>query len=1182
MVYISRLTLKGFKSFPQRPVSVLLEPGFTAITGPNGSGKSNIFDAIRFALGENSPKMLRHNKMSDLINDQVREESAAARVSMTLDNSDKSLPVDSDRVVVTRELHKNGDSAYYVEGKRVQRNQYLEFLGVAHLSPDGLNIIAQGTIQRLAELTPDERRAAVEQYLGLKHFDEKKSEAMARLREADNELAISFAKLDERREAIERLQSERNDSMRLRQVQHEIARVRKAGLLRDIERLDSETESAKKRLEELNAQRVQAEKGIVALEGEKKGLEAERDAYYSTSIAGPNRRLTELDVAVGQFRRETEELQERKRKLLEGKAALEQAIPQLQGMHASSRAELDGLQQKVDSLRSRISAVEGETAGLREQAGQKAGRRDELAAAKESLLPRQGSLLEARRVLEERSSLLKAELRSVAERSAKTRGDLAELQKKHGDLASMSQSFSGMVEEIAKSLPEKKERLQQLEGSAETQKAQRRRLAKDISQAEAVLEDATQTVTKYVSGRELAERFFGEELNATKVEELARSGAVDGFRGVLSSHISYDQKYAAAVRAAGRDWVSAFLVDDMGSLVQLATMAKKLRTGRVGILPISELEGTPVLEPPAEEGVLGNVADFVRCDKGDAPAVDFVFGNTLLVDTAKKAFVLARRGHRCVTLNGDLFEPKAAAMETGRLSELTLTEIGLSDPDSIRVAEESLKALKESLDRRKKSREKLEESIESLDSQKFSLGLEVRELQSSLKNYRYFAKRYAVMTARAARRVAAGESLIKRLETRGASLQRRIDSVAARLARVEQRTAALGVAKIDQEATELEAQLASISADIEARNRSVLSLNAEISSYEARLNGEVRPRLVQIEKSLRQSAAELESALAELPRTDAKIAELGERLQTLSQEEKRVREEDERALPRLRELESLVKAKDQETSAVRQRLLRIERDVLKAEGTIEGLLASRSLTSNELSSLGVEEPVFYASGFDSLLADLQGEERELRDRVNLLAVQSYYEAFASYRKASERRNELEKDRNAIVSFIDKVEKEKKAAFMLAFEKLDKEVRAIFAKLTGSDGWLELEDPEDPFAGGMFMMARFQSNTARESSSLSGGEKAITAVPFLLAFQSIYPSGFYLFDEVDAALDQVYAQGLGSLMAEWSSRAQIISISFKESVVGRATNLIGVYRTNGLSNAVRIRKEVQVDVRTEQR
>lgn len=1179
MVYISRLTLKGFKSFPQKPVTIQFENGLNSITGPNGSGKSNIIDAIKFVLGENSPKNLRHSKMSDIIYDQSREENPYARVSLTLENDDRSIPVEEERVVITREIRKNGESSYFINSRKVSRNQYLEILSAAHISYDGMNIIAQGTIQRLAELSPDEKRAAVEQFLGLKHFDERKAEAMARLREADNQLAISFAKLDERREAIERLQKEKNDALRYRHVQHEISRIRKAMILKNIDKIVGELEELKKKQGDLALQKASTEDLISKIEEEKKEIEQQRDEYYTAKIAGPSKRLTEIGLEISRLENERYSLNERKKQLIDLKLQLDEAIPRLSDMLRAAEEERNSLVSHIEDLKSRINErlerltnLTSKSETLRQERWSK---QQELAkvSVKDAIL--QGKII----VYEKRQSELRSKLSEIEKLVISIREELQESERKQEDFTKMNELFKQKVEELSKALQSESQELVSLNGQIESVEKQRKKLAAELTDAERIFNESVKTIARYSSGLEIAEKFFQSELNIGKVRELAESGAVEGFYGVLSSLITYSKRYSDAIKAVGGDWLNAFVVRDLNGLLQLATLAKRLKVGRIRILPLAELRGLPVIEVPLNSNALGRLSEYIECDSIFKPAVEFVFGNVILTSSAKAAFVLSRSGYRCVTLHGDIFEPQGPAMETGQLAEASLKDIGLTDPESIKLAEESLKALGESIERRKKSLERLDKLQAELKDKRFKKMVKIKEEESNLKTYRIFIKRYERLVAKAAKKVEGLRRKIDSTERKSSSISVKIQKLSEAISLLQAKRSSLKLEELKGRMQEIENELSSSSNEKDLLSGEISTLNAEVSVFEARMNGEVIPRIGQLTSSLQKSEQDLKNINDQLPAIEERLLNLEQDLRKLYEEEKIVREEDERALPRLKELEQMISKKEQQINSERQKLLRLDKESIKVEGSIQMLQQEKQRLEAEISSLGITEDVYYSPSLEVLLSDLLAEEEELRNRVNLLAPQTYQEAYLSYRNASERRNELERDRNAIVNFVNKVEAEKKEVFMRAFEKLDKEVRSIFSTLTGGEAWLELENPDDPFAGGIFLMAKFQG-TARESSSLSGGEKAIVAVALLLAFQSIYPSGFYLMDEVDAALDPMYAQGLGRLLAEWSKKAQIIVISFKESIVEKASNIIGVYMAGGSSNVVRLRKEVALGVRAE--
>ncbi|MFC1507596.1 AAA family ATPase, partial [Thermoproteota archaeon] len=258
MVYIKRIDLRGFKTFG-RKASVRLNQGLTVITGPNGSGKSNILDSLRFALGELSPKELRGGSISDLISKtNVANPPRSVYVAVQFDNSDRRLPIDSSSVTISREFHKGGEGIYRINSRRSSRKQLTELLSSADINVGGYNIVPQHAITRLAEVTSEERRKIVEDLVGLGTYDARKTEAQGQLNQADTNIRIASARVDEVRLRVESLEKERNDFLRHSTLIKEIARLESqiisnkiSDLKKEIENIKNENQSKESQLNKL-------------------------------------------------------------------------------------------------------------------------------------------------------------------------------------------------------------------------------------------------------------------------------------------------------------------------------------------------------------------------------------------------------------------------------------------------------------------------------------------------------------------------------------------------------------------------------------------------------------------------------------------------------------------------------------------------------------------------------------------------------------------------------------------------------------------------------------------------------------------------------------------------------------------------------------------------------------------
>ena len=201
MPYIKKIELKGFKSFGSQTVKVALDKGFTAITGPNGSGKTNIMDALLFSLGELSTRRLRAENAAKLIfhgsETAGLEKAKMAKVIIQFDNTDGLMAVDTVTVTVSREVYRNGQSVYRLNGRRISRTHILEILSMAGISSASQNIIPQGTITRLTDVNPMERRKIIEDLVGIAQYDAEKAEAEEKLRTAEISIRTAMGRVEE-------------------------------------------------------------------------------------------------------------------------------------------------------------------------------------------------------------------------------------------------------------------------------------------------------------------------------------------------------------------------------------------------------------------------------------------------------------------------------------------------------------------------------------------------------------------------------------------------------------------------------------------------------------------------------------------------------------------------------------------------------------------------------------------------------------------------------------------------------------------------------------------------------------------------------------------------------------------------------------------------------------------------
>jgi len=288
LVHVKKVEIFGFKSFGFKNTTVQFEPGLVSISGPNGSGKSNILDAIQFALGENKLKTLRVDKLRSLIHDIEgnRRGPKMTRSSVHFDNSDRKIPVDSDIVEITREMNEHGESIYYLNKKKTTRGQVLDLLDMANAGLGQLNAIQQGTVTRISEFTSEEKRQTIEDLIGLSYFDEKKTEALKQLDDADRRFEIATAKMGEIKKRIDELEEERNQKLRHDILERELNRYKAMAAANEMKVVLSQKTSKESTLStmtteitEFDGQRTVLKTEIDVLDSEKSKIMTKADNY---------------------------------------------------------------------------------------------------------------------------------------------------------------------------------------------------------------------------------------------------------------------------------------------------------------------------------------------------------------------------------------------------------------------------------------------------------------------------------------------------------------------------------------------------------------------------------------------------------------------------------------------------------------------------------------------------------------------------------------------------------------------------------------------------------------------------------------------------------------------------------------------------------------------------------------
>jgi len=1180
VVYIKRVEINGFKSFGKHTI-INLDKGLICITGPNGSGKSNILDAITFALGENSSRVLRVDRLHSLIHDNGESKAKKVRVSITFDNSDRGIPIDSDTVSIAREMSMDSnESEYYLNGKHVSRSTLTNMLEASLVSANRLNIVQQGMVMRIAELNREERRRIIEDILGLSYFDEKKEEAKKQLDEADRRLEVALAKIGEIRKRIDELEHERNDQLRFEFLEHEIARLKSVKLTNMLKNISLKISMLKDKVKEKEQEIVKVSKELELVRGKINAVESEKNVFMK-EVDGVSRTKAEISKKVSTLVFKAEQL----RAMIDTNKSripiLGNTISKVMKERDALKAKLATIDKDVAILNNRLMELEDKKRMLNSQLTNINSKLEELTNKNNALNANINKINEKITALKETYSSIELQIASMNERLKILDSNREELEKRKDRLSNDINALEDLIAKLKDSRGNIMKELEDIRSEYARVKEKRDRLNKQLDDALLLFNRAKEITTRYKTIVETA--MHGED---NTIASLLSNAKQFNILGLVQDLISWDKIYDRAILASASNWLNAVVVKDVKSMLSILEYIKVNRFSKITIIPLEIIEYFSYDNSNKLKIKARRIAELIECKyKG---LKEFIFNDTLLVKDTEEAVRLAEDGYRVVTLNGELFEPKLQALIvdlSGRVSSVFKLLLNSKSVDDL---SDALELLKQVIDKKRTNAKEMDNLLSSLDYRKVSLEQELIKLDL---NYEHALR-----------------SLNKNKEL--------LEDISVKIDKIDKDRVNLkeSIESLILKRSDVEKDIAILVEELRSFNMQSESLLNAINDVTREKNG-IANRLDVIEKDLRDVLTQISSKSAQresiLKRIDDMtreieqvkqqaresikiIKECKERLVLLEDELKAARDKEQEIInasigyiDRLNAYDNDLKRLRDEERTLSKQLSMLERDLALSNKELNDLMLEEQRVKREIVVLGSDTVVVdeYNDNYniinnEALLDELIKERDELKNYVNQLANKSYIQLIEGYRGLSEKKNQLEEERDAIVRFIEQIESEKRQLFLDAFTSIDREVRSIFATMTDSTGsaWLEIEKPDDIFSSGIVFMLQFPNKPARESNSLSGGEKTIAAITFLLALQSLKPAPFYLFDEIDAHLDSINTERLKKIVKDRAKMSQIIMVTLKDTLVANADMVYGVYAKDGISHVVRYKIPVSVSTR----
>ena len=1188
-MYLKNLTLRGFKSFASA-TTLALQPGITCVVGPNGSGKSNVVDALAWVMGEQGARALRGGQMADVIfaGTSGRAALGRAQVDLTIDNTDGLLDIEYSEVTISRTLFRGGGSEYSINGTPARLLDVQELLSDTGMGRQMHVIVGQGQLDAILSSTPEERRGFIEEAAGVLKHRRRKERALKKLADMDANLVRVLDLTNEIHRQLGPLARQARVARRASLIQ---ARVRdaKARLLADdlasalskLSVLEASDESAAARRASLEEQIAAARAELSRLEEAERASSPALDQASSDwqALTTITERLRGTLMAATQkvSLRATPELppggedpdvlDERARVAGAEDAALAGQVEAARSALTSATRAREAAEDADDSASRELARVNRVIADHREKVARLTG--DASTAA---------SRLEA--------AIAEADRAWGAYRAAQERAEVAEKAVPASSVGSVGVAEGSSSEEEAGGGAARAH----AEASARRDAARAR-----VDELLGVEREARADRARWEARRDALEQLLAPEDGTAEL--LGRPGVLGQVAPLLHVTPGFEDAVAAALAPFADAVVVDSLARGLGELDAARAAGRSLRlvvaSGSSDVSGSSDFpaDGTGgAARADLPEGATW-LADVVACEGAAAPLASLLDG-VVACSLETAAAALDVPGVRAVvTLGGDVL--RSWSVEGGRQASSVLSVRAdyeeastQAEAAQARMAEvsEQLGEANAHLDRCIREANDALKALREEDAQRAKEAQELARAQSAAQAARAEAERAHDVARRADEQVtwAREQDTAARARLDGADTvgppesledaQARADAAsrAAREAREAENEARLSLRALEEQSRRAASRARSL--------RQAAAAEREERARYARREAARKTELATASDVEAAARVALEAAERALTRAAAERDRLSERRSQVSQEVSDAR----RALDRLSaELSEATASAHQGQIATEQTRLRVEDlqrraleelslepEQLLADFGPDTLVPMLPLDPDQVEKAAAAEPSAYVRAEQELALAKAQKDLEKLGRVNPLALEEH-EALASRHKfLVDQVQDLKASKADLLRIVQDVDRLVEKAFASAFAETREQFEHVFGVLfPGGQGDLVLTDPDDMLTTGIEIEARPAGKKVKRLSLLSGGERSLAAIAFLVAIFKARPSPFYVMDEVEAALDDMNLTRLLDIFKELQETSQLIVITHQKRTMEIADALYGVTMRDGVTTVV---------------
>jgi chromosome segregation protein len=1185
-VRLEKIALNGFKSFADKIEFDFVE-GITAIVGPNGCGKSNVVDAVKWVLGNQSPKSLRSGQMSDVIfsGSSSRKASGMAQVSLSFSDVN-ALDIEQDELEITRRLYRSGESEYLINNKTCRLKDIKELFMDTGVGVSAYSIIEQGQIDQLLHASKADRRVIFEEAAGISKYKAHKKEALRKLERTEQNMLRLADIVTEVQKQLRSIKLQAGKARNYLQYSEKLKELRVNYSLSEYDKIITQTKKKKQSLaghEEkfaAIAARVAKDDAVVSELG-KTIIETENQINQSdNSLVAAKSRIDQQLDRIEMLKNRIEELQQRKQNAAEQTSNIESQqkgfsvelsgcsgeLEENKELFATKNEELLELERKIHALNTECSSIdadlEDEKSGIIDIVRRTAQLHNEI----QSMNTYRSNLSGQKERLDGRASTAQAQLQQLLTEKAQCSTRLKDINKVIEDLEHQLGSKRDQMSSLGSERDQANTRLTDL-------KEQRSALKSEfniLSDMESRQQGLSSSLKNILHNAETNHNYVG---------------------GIVADAIEATEEYANAVEAALEGKTDMLLINSTQDFLADKNINSRLQS-RVKFICTEKIEPFVDTDDLSNHpGVLGRLIEFVKYDQQHAPLAWKLLGHTVLVDSLDSAIKLSRDlgpKYRFVTKTGQVFDGD---------NTISIGPVGSA---------EGLISRKSRLSQLQSELETLLQQIEQIDSQIEKSNQQNEHLQKLCKDFRTSIYEASTEKIDLESKLQIIEQDVKRLSDEQPVITSEIEMLQQEITQSVQKEYD-SKQKLDElesingqrttHIEQLEKQFADKKALLDSEAVKLTDLKVSIGQISEQQKS-VTQRISSLQAQLQHGRMSLEASRSEFSGCDEQLIMAQRNILSSQAKVSELYVEKETAQKNSQLLHQKVDELFQEQKNADQSLRQGRTEQAQAEEQIHEVklqlgqlsVKDEDLTQRVAEELQIDLPQAYndfeQSDIDwnqvrEEIALLRGKIERLGN-VNVDAIDEQEELEQRFEFLSEQAEDLNKSKTQLEQLIAKINRESVDKFRITFEEVRANFQILFRKLFGGGkADIFLEDPEDILECGIEIVARPPGKETRSISLLSGGEKTLTALGLLFSVFRSKPSPFCFLDEVDAALDEANNERFNAIVQEFQKDSQFVIITHSKRTMSIADVLFGVtMQTQGVSKKISVKFD-NIDSETEE-